>query len=251
MGIVILLPVYNEEGNIEKLVDRIYKVFSDKQFSGFVLIVDDGSNDKTKEILTEIKKKYMEMVRILSHDRNLGLGGALKTGFMYLKNVISGDDFVVVMDADNTHPPEVIPSVVEKMMKDNIEVMILSRYIKGSREYGVPLLRRVGSRIINFVLRHINRTPNIYDYTSGYRIYSGGIVKRWLSFFGDECIVERSFASTVEVLMKLLLFNPKVGSYPLELKYSNKKGKSKMRIFSTLFAYLKIFFHIKRVKFCK
>jgi len=249
--VVFLLPVYNEEGNIDKLINRIYNIFLETKFAGFILVVDDGSNDRTREILTKIKEKINDRIKIIHHQKNLGLGRALKTGFTYLKNIISGNDFIVVMDADNTHPPEVVPSLVEKMRREGVDVMILSRYIKGSKEYGVPFLRRIGSKAINFILQHVNKTPKIYDYTSGYRIYSGRIIKKWLCFFKDKCIIEDGFASNVEILMKLLLFKPKIESYPLELKYSSKKGRSKMKIFSTLFAYLKLFFYIKKMKSCE
>jgi len=96
----------------------------------------------------------------------------LKTGFTNLNGRLSGNDIVVTMDADGTHPAKTVAQLLEKI-NSGYDIAIASRY-SGGKELGLALYRSVFSRIVNLLMRVIFGFEGIKDYTSGYRAFSGG-----------------------------------------------------------------------------
>ncbi|NJM42468.1 MAG: glycosyltransferase family 2 protein [Anaerolineae bacterium] len=110
----VVIPAYNEEDGISIILDRILKVKPELKLLGVsteVIVVDDGSKDKTAEIVRDFERKD-SAVRLLQHKINKNYGGALKTGF---KN--ANGDLLAFLDADGTYPPEYFPKMCQEMMK--------------------------------------------------------------------------------------------------------------------------------------
>ncbi len=239
-----LLCAYNEEKNIVSLIKNIKNYFI---YEYKIVVVDDGSTDNT---IHELKKVQSENIFIISHKKNLGLGCALKTGFLYIiKNLnINSKDIIITMDADNTHPPELSNFMVEKIM-DGYDIIVASRYQPQSKQYKVAFYRKLISFIARIVLKIIFPYRSIKDYTSGYRAYSGKIIKLLYQKFKEDFIEEKNFVVQTELLTKIFLFSPKIYEVPFCLRYDRKYGKSKLKIVKDILSYLK--FLIKKIlKMC-
>jgi dolichol-phosphate mannosyltransferase len=164
----ILIPVYNEAKNIERLIMKINDI--NKNFS--IVIIDDDSQDGTHKILENFKDKFNVHSYVRKNKR--GYGSALIYGF----NQVKDSDIVVTMDADLSHDPSVIPSLINEI-NNGYEVVIGSRYIEGGEIHAWPLFRRITSKLVNLFVAICLQT-SIKDNTSGYRAYSKTAINKLL-----------------------------------------------------------------------
>lgn len=202
----------------------------DVPFDFETLILDDGSIDATAEIAKRWADKLPLQVR--SHDTNLGLGATLRDGLHWACDVAHRGDVIVTLDADNSHTPELILRMT-RMIREGHDVVIASRYRPGSRIRGLPLFRRMVSRVASLLFRVLFPIKGVRDYTSGYRAYRAEVLQQVTeddpNFFDQD-----GFQAMVDVLLKLrrnkdLLF----GEVPLILRYDMKAGASKMDVMDT------------------
>ena len=233
-----LLCAYNEEENVDKLISDIEQNFSGEEIN--IVFINDGSTDRTKEKIEGYIPRLP--VVIINHEKNLGLGKALNTGFSYLIKNISPEDCIITLDCDNTHPLQLAKSMVKKLSR--FDIVIASRFCNGGDEIGLSPLRRILSRCAKIVFRSIIGS-GISDWTSGYRAYRGDIILRWENLFRKSLVEESGFTATVEILLKLLKLSPKICEVPLVLRYDLKKGKSKIKILLTVFQYLSLIYRRK------
>jgi len=229
--VVVALPAFNEEPNLPDLLGRLDVALSEVPLNYQILIVDDGSTDRTHEVAEEWSEKIPVLVR--RHDTNQGLGATLRDGLEWARDVAGPQDVIVTMDADNTHTPELIVRMV-RMVREGHDVVIASRYQPGSRVRGLPISRRLLSRLASWVFRVMFPIKGVKDYTSGYRAYKAGVLQDALqsdpAFFDQE-----GFQAMVDVLLKLrrdasLIF----GEAPMILRYDMKEGESKMDVGATI-----------------
>ncbi len=229
--VVVALPAFNEEPNLPDLLARIDLALSEVQLSYRILLVDDGSTDRTALVAEEWAQKIPIQVR--RHETNLGLGATLRDGLEWARDIASPQDVIVTMDSDNTHTPELIVRMV-RMVREGYDVVVASRFQEGSRVRGVPMSRRVLSRLASWLFRVSFPIKGIKDYTSGYRAYKAGVLQDALAhdpvFFDQD-----GFQAMVDVLLKLrrdqsLIF----GEAPLILRYDLKEGESKMDVGATV-----------------
>jgi dolichol-phosphate mannosyltransferase len=239
--IYFLLPAYNEKDNITELIDSVNLNFSEKNYQ--IVLVDDGSNDGTAEIIKKLKNTFP--ITIITHEINMGLGRALWSGFNFLLERIKPEDSILTMDSDNTHPLELAKLMLDKLSKGS-DIVIASRF-SGGQEVGVKLSRKIYSRMAKLLLKTIFPYKNLNDYTCGYRAFSGSFLKELWSNYRDNVITEKGFTATVEILLKSLKLQPKIAEVPLVLRYDKKKGRSKMKIFRTIIKYFSL---ILRLKLC-
>jgi len=156
--LLILLPAYNEERFIGKVIDKIRK-------NGFknILVVDDGSNDNTYEIA--VKKK----VKTIKHIKNKGKGAALKTGLSYAYS--EGYDFVAILDADNQHNPMDLNKLIREMESGNYDIIIGKRinYEK------MPFIREITNKVTSLVISLLCKN-RVMDSQSGFRLLKTKLV---------------------------------------------------------------------------
>ena len=141
--ITIIVPTLNEEANIDLLLARIFEVRRSSHLEFDVLFVDSASRDCTCERVRAWQDR--EPVRLLSRDTNVGLAGAVIAGA-----VIADATFVVVMDADLSHPPEAIPDLLRPLLAGTHDMVIGSRYVAGGSMPDWPLSRKLSSRLATF-----------------------------------------------------------------------------------------------------
>ncbi len=172
--ISIVAPVYNEEKIIEELILRCLKIMNSlkKKFNFELVLVDDGSKDKSLEILKKYSKKDNRIYAV-EFRRNYGQTPALQAGIDYSKG-----DYILTMDADLQHFPEEIPNFINKL-EEGYDVVCGWRY---DRKEG--LIRRFSSRISNSIIRSIAGF-NIHDYGTTFRIYKSEIIKD-INLFGQQ-----------------------------------------------------------------
>lgn len=165
--IVVILPTYNESGNIGDLIEEIQKVF--KKISNYaleILVVDDNSPDGTAQIVKEVIKKYSN-IKLITGEKK-GLGSAYVRGMRYAINKMGADIFFE-MDADFSHDPNLIPDFIQRI-ETGADFVIGSRYITGGsipKQWGTE--RKIFSITGNLIVRFGLMLLRVKDWTSGYR----------------------------------------------------------------------------------
>lgn len=140
----IIVPTYNESQNIVRMLDSIAETLSPYKGSE-IIVVDDNSPDGTAEMAKShakiISTKKKIRIEIISRNGKLGLSSAIIKGVQY-----ASGDFLVIMDSDFSHPPQVIPSIIQALQDSNYDIVIASRYVKGGSIIGWPFKRRLMSK---------------------------------------------------------------------------------------------------------
>ena len=243
--IVIGLPAYNEEKNIGKLLDKIINLKETLSDSLYVLIVNDGSTDDTEAILKEYAANY-EYISYLNHKSNLGLGYAVNSLINFAVNNYTDADILITLDADNTHNPKLITKMVKSIRQNKLDIVIASRFLKGSKELGLSVIRKLCSRGAMLFCYLAFYIRNVRDYSCGYRAYRIGFLRRLLEQYDGKAVSTRGFECMVELLAKAGLAGVKAGEVPLVLEYNLKEGESKMKIMKTIKGYIKLAIKIRR-----
>jgi dolichol-phosphate mannosyltransferase len=235
--VIVVLPAYNEEENMGDLLKRIDQAMADENQPYRIIVVDDGSKDRT----VEIAREHAGSIPILVHQHtvNQGLGGTIRDG-LHLAVQNAGDrDIIVAMDADNTHTPGLIRSMTRLVLEGN-DVVIASRYQRGAYIRGVPFHRQVlslGARVLFQIVFPIH---GVRDYTCGYRAYRASVLREAFDRFGEEFISEDGFQCMVDILLKLRSMDVIFRECPLILRYDFKGGASKMKVMQTTWRTLRL-----------
>ena len=218
-SVAVVIPTYNEAGNIENIIRSILEVFDSNKINGYVVIVDDGSPDGTAEIAKRLAEHDVR-VHVINRGRKMGLGSAYREGFTFVINNLNVDA-IGVMDADGSHEPNLIPSLLSeiKMGKD---VAIASRYIKGGR-WSAGLYRKIVSKGANIIAR-IATGVNARDLTSGYRVYRASTLS--MTRMDD---VEQGYVFQVQMLYKLKQVGASFAEVPLIFR-ERRAGQSKLSL---------------------
>jgi glycosyltransferase involved in cell wall biosynthesis len=159
-NVIAIIPAFNEESNIVNIIDSV------KKFVNIVIVVDDGSVDKT------YYKAMSTGVKVIRNLRNRGKGFALKRGFQQC--VKYNPDIVVTIDADGQHNPEEIPKLI-KPIKDGIADMVIGSRFNTTSLREVPLVRGVGLSVIGLLNQSLTRI-RVKDTQSGFRAYNKTIL---------------------------------------------------------------------------
>ena len=238
--IFVIMPAYNEEENLGDLIPRIGRVLRGANLEYKILVVNDGSKDKTEHVLNDFAKNFP--VEVLNHSVNKGVGAAYDTGLRNASSRAKENDVIVLMEADSTNDPSPIPLMAKKIFNDECDVVIGSRYHSKGGYYHFPLKRLILSKGANFVFRLLFPIKNVRDYTIFFRAYRAGILQKAFSFYGNEFITEKSFVCNAAILVRMKRFNIRVEELPLEYRYDLKKGRSKMNIGKNLGEYMHFIF---------
>lgn len=227
----VVLPAYNEESALPLLIPRIVQALNETPWHYDVLVVDDGSSDNTATVIRAMEGDLP--VRVHCHERNQGLGAAITTCLLQGIVGLQDDDILVAMDADNTHPPQLITRMVP-MIREGHDIVIASRFQPGGRVVGLARHRELLSWGARLVMQSIFPIRGCRDYTCGYRAYRVGLVREAAEALGGQLVQESGFACMADLLLTLHRFGAVVGEVPLLLRYDFKQGASKMRILQTI-----------------
>ena len=159
-NVLIIIPAYNEEGNIERVVSNLIQNYPQYDY----VVVNDGSKDSTADICK--RNGY----NLLDQPINLGLAGAVQTGMKYAYE--NGYKAAIQFDGDGQHRPEFIGTMYEKI-QEGYDIVIGSRFVTEKKP---NTLRMFGSNLIQGIIR-LTAHVNIQDPTSGMRMYNRKVIK--------------------------------------------------------------------------
>ena len=159
--ILFVIPAYNEEKSIKKVYDGIIDYNKKNNTKYDVMVINDGSKDNTEKILTINNIPHIKLIH------NLGIGGAVQTGYKYaLEN---NYDIAIQFDGDGQHNVEYVKKLIEPIINNEADLVIGSRFIdKTSSEFKSTFARLIGIRIISSFIK-LTTKKRIYDCTSGFR----------------------------------------------------------------------------------
>jgi hypothetical protein len=161
--VLVVVPCHDEEESLGQTLAEIRRLAPHVD----TLVVDDGSTDRTAEVARA------NGVPVIRHPVNLGVGGALQTGFRYA--LTRGYAAAVQLDADGQHDPADLAAVLEPVLANRADVSIGSRYLRPTG-YRAPLSRRLGMLLFSAITGAAARQP-IADTTSGYRAYARPVME--------------------------------------------------------------------------
>ncbi len=170
--ILVIVPAFNEEESIERVLDRI------QQFSMTldVLVVNDGSQDRTVEIANR------KNVLSVTLPYNLGIGAAMQTGYLYAW--AHGFEYAIQVDSDGQHPVEAVPEMIQAILQDKVNMVIGSRFLKKT-DYQSSFWRSFGIRIFRWLTRLIS-SKVITDPTSGFRIIDKALIAEFAQYYPED-----------------------------------------------------------------
>jgi dolichol-phosphate mannosyltransferase len=225
--IIILLPAFNEEKSLPLLMPKLKKTMESFGEDFRVLVCNDGSRDSTQRQLEEFAK--IMPVDIIQHKINRGLGETSRDLFERAADLVSEGDVIVRLDCDDTHEPEFIPNLVNKV-REGFDVVIASRFAPGGGQMGVNGYRAFISHGANLFMKIFFPIQGLREYSCGFRAYRGEKIKEAVRFFGNNFIQLKGlgFTCTLEKLVKLKLIGARFGEVPFVLRYDQKQSVSKM-----------------------
>jgi glycosyltransferase involved in cell wall biosynthesis len=201
----VVIPAYNEEGAIDSTLDHLIEQLASRNCEYEIIVVDDGSNDLTREVLAR-----RQDVCVFEHRRNRGYGAALKTGIRHAKH-----DLIVITDSDGTYPNERIPDLVA--LASDTDMVVGSR---NGPEVEYPLIRKIPKWFLRRFAEWMAR-QEIPDLNSGLRVFRKDTAQRFLK------ILPNGFSFTTTITLAMLTNGYAVHYEPIN--YYARIGKSKIR----------------------
>jgi dolichol-phosphate mannosyltransferase len=225
--VYVVLPAFNEEARIGTLLDRVDEAMFEAELDYEIIVVDDGSGDATEDIVRDRATRLP--ISLIRHPHNLGLGATIRDGLLEAMQRAAGGDVIVTMDADDTHTPWLILRMV-RMLREGYDVVIASRYLRGSRSVGVSPTRRVLSYGGSLLFRLVLPIGGVRDYTCGFRAYRAGVLQQAVAHYGKAFFDQDGFQVMVDILLKLRRMHLIFGEVPFILRYDYKQGETRMNI---------------------
>ncbi|BAM00367.1 MULTISPECIES: polyprenol monophosphomannose synthase [Caldilinea] len=226
---LVIVPTYNERENLARLVGRLRGLSGDVH----VLIIDDASPDGTGAIADALAAGDPG-VRVLHRPGKLGLGTAYRAGFRY--GIEQGYAYICTMDADFSHSPESLPSLLD-MAADGYDLVIGSRYVPGGAVVGWPVLRKLISYTAN-ALAHTVLGISARDCTAGFRCYR----RRVLDALDLDAIFSSGYSFLIEMAFIVERAGFRVGEIPITF-VNRTEGSSKINrreIFKAMYTIVRL-----------
>lgn len=171
--ILIVIPAFNEQGNIQKVIWDVRE--SGPNYD--ILVINDCSLDATSA-----NARKAEGVKVVDLPYNLGIGGAVQTGFKYAN--AHGYDYMVQVDGDGQHMPKEVRKLYEAMVKNGSDTVIGSRFLD-IKSFQTSWSRRMGIKVFYYLFRLLIQTK-ITDGTSGFRMYNKKSIQILAKYYSDD-----------------------------------------------------------------
>jgi dolichol-phosphate mannosyltransferase len=243
--IYLLIPLFNEAENIVRLLGRIRDLKSSLPLDGGlkVVLVDDGSTDSTVE-RAETESGGLDVL-VLRNSTNQGPGHAFATGFDHLCPIIDDDDWLITMEGDNTSNVELLGQMF-KRTEEGYDVILASPYMYNGGIVNTKKIRMFLSYMANVFVKEGLGISGILTASSFFRLYRGSVIRRLQRVYGPRIVEARGFESMVEMLAKMVMLEFTISEVPMKLDASKSLSQSKMRIFSTIIGYGKLYLRKNR-----
>ena len=227
---LIIIPTYNEIDNIENMIKALFNLYPEVS----LLIIEDGSPDKTADVVKKYMQKYPENLFMIERSGKLGLGSAYIAGFKWALDK-GYFDYIFEMDCDFSHDPKQVKDLHDAAQDHDL--IIGSRYIDGIRIINWPFRRLLLSYLASIYTRFITGIP-FHDTTGGFKCFS----KKALLKLDLDNVLSKGYIFQLELNYKVWLNGLKVKEVPIVF-YERREGQSKMGggiIFEALFAVIKL-----------
>lgn len=173
MDISVVVPLYNEEESLPELVSWIKEVMYKNQFTYEVILIDDGSNDTSWQVIEQLKTTHPE-IKGIKFRRNYGKSAALNVGF-----ASAHGDVVITMDADLQDSPDEIPELYRRIKEENLD--LISGWKK--KRYD-PITKTIPTKLFNSATRSMSGIKNLHDFNCGLKAYRKDVVKN-IEVYGE------------------------------------------------------------------
>ena len=175
MDISVVIPLYNEDESLPELFAWIERVMNENKFSYEVIFVNDGSTDRSWDVINELAARS-EHVKGIKFRRNYGKSPALYCGFKEAQG-----DVVITMDADLQDSPDEIPELY-RMIKEGGNDLVSG--FKQNRKQGDPLSKTIPTKLFNATARKVSGIKNLHDFNCGLKAYRREVVKN-IEVYGE------------------------------------------------------------------
>lgn len=176
MKVLIIIPAYNESGNIENTMKNLIKYIGTSKYTIDYIIINDGSTDETIEVCRKNNYNVINLVQ------NLGIGGAVQTGYKYAS--YNDYDIAIQFDGDGQHNAEYCDLLIDEIQKGN-ELVIGSRFIEETDGFKSTKIRRLGISFLSHLIK-ICTKRYISDPTSGFRACNKKIIEEFSNNYPDD-----------------------------------------------------------------
>ena len=214
---LVIVPVFNESGSIRRVILRLQRVLPEFD----VLVVDDGSTDDTV-------RQVPPGIPVVSLPFNLGIGGAMQTGYRYA--ALYGYNVAVQVDGDGQHRASEVRRLVEHLLDDNVDLVIGSRFLAEAR-YKQSVVRRFGSLVLRAVIR-VLVGMDLTDCTSGFRAANRKVILAFAHWYPEDY-------PEPEVVLLLRRAGYRVGELGVKMRH-RRSGRSSIGLLQGLFYVLKV-----------
>jgi dolichol-phosphate mannosyltransferase len=232
---VFVIPAYNEEANVPRLLadlERRADLWAD---GGYVILADDGSTDGT--VAAAYAHDGDLPVQVLEAECNAGPGKAFDRGFRRALTFCSPDELIVTLESDTTSDLDALEAMLAAA-REGADVVLASHH-KGGELVGVSAHRRFLSRAASSVIRR-GGGLDASTVSSFFRVYRASALHAGYERYGDEFIRERGFACKAEILMKLSRLGITIAEVPVTLDWGKREGESKMKVLPTMGGYARV-----------
>lgn len=229
--VLLIIPAYNEEENILKTYNSILQFNKKNKTNYDVIVINDGSRDNTESILINNKIPHISLIH------NLGIGGAVQTGYKYAYD--GGYDIAVQFDGDGQHDIRYVEKIISPIIEGKADMVIGSRFIENIDTFKSSVSRRVGIKIISLFMKFVTG-KKIYDTTSGFRACSSELIYDFSLSYPSEYPEP---ITTVEVLKKKYV----VSEVSVEMN-EREGGVSSIRAWKSIYYMLNVCLALLAVK---
>lgn len=218
MKILVIIPAYNEEKNIEKVVSKLKKDYPKADY----VVINDCSKDSTLKRLEEMKANYVDL------PLNLGIGGGVQTGYKYaLKN---NYDIAIQVDGDGQHDTTYLNNVIEPILRGEADIVIGSRFIN-KEGFQSSELRRLGITILSVLIKICCGTK-VLDVTSGLR----AVNRKYIELYANEYPIDYP---EPEAIVRASLEGARILEVPVVMK-ERMAGSSSISSWKSIYYMLKV-----------
>jgi dolichol-phosphate mannosyltransferase len=235
--IIFVIPARNEEENIALLLSNLKSKAGELGAEYRIILVNDGSTDSTKK-LAEGFKSAMPL-EIIDLPGGEGVGEVFKAGFSRALQIAKDSDTIITKEADNTSDLDILDEMLKEIGNGN-DLVLASCYAPGGKIIGTTLDRVILSSGANLLLKMFFPIRGVCTYSSFYRAYKAGMLKKAFYAYDNRLIEYKGFTCMVELLIKLSRLPISIKEVPMVLRCDLRKGRSKMNKGKTLLSYFSL-----------
>ena len=221
MKVLMIIPAYNEEKNIVETISKL-KEIKLKDHTLDYIVINDGSTDQTKKVCKENK------INMIDLPFNLGIGGAVQTGYKYA--YYNNYDIAIQYDGDGQHDGNYIKDLIEEIKKGN-NIVIGSRFVSELSTFKSSKMRRLGKEILSILIK-IFTGKKIYDPTSGFRAADKEIIKLFANDYPSDYPEPDTIVSVIKK-------GYKVSEVPVKMN-ERENGKSSINPLKAVYYMIKV-----------